>query len=142
MLFQKEEQKGQYQLDELTYKVGENVYTEVFKEAGIEASFGVETDVETNPDAYVENDSEENADADIDVVRIDEEGNVISEDSISDAIQNVTEDNIATYSVQTADTRSKKDIVVVLDPGHDDTHKGASAKLLLTAKQSWKITVE
>ena len=139
MLFQKEEQKGQYQLDELTYKVGENTYTEAFKEAGIDVSFGVETDVETNPDAYVENDSEENADVDIDVVRIDEEGNAISEDDISDAIQNVTEDNIATYSVQTADTRSKKDIVVVLDPGHDDTHKGASANGLREEEINLKI---
>ena len=139
MLFQKEEQKGQYQLDELTYKVGENTYTEAFKEAGIDVSFGVETDVETNPDAYVENDSEENVDADIDVVRIDEEGNVISEDGISEAIQNVAEDNIATYSVQTANTRSKKDIVVVLDPGHDDTHKGASANGLREEEINLKI---
>lgn len=48
LIFQNEEQKGMYQLDKLTYKIGEQTYTELFAEAGIEASFGVETDVETD----------------------------------------------------------------------------------------------
>ena len=142
MIFQSEEQKGQYELDELTYTIEENTYTEVFEEAGIEATFGVETDTETDPDAYVEMDSESDVDeaiSDIDVVRIDENGNTISEDSIGEAIQNVTDDDIETYSIQTADSRAKKDVVVVLDPGHDNTHKGASANGLKEEELNLKI---
>ena len=139
LIFQNEEQKGLYQLDKLTYKIGDQTYTELFAEAGIEASFGVETDVETDPDAYVENNTDENTDPDIDVVRIDEEGNVISEDSISEAIQNVSETASTAYSIQTADIRARKDIVVVLDPGHDDTHKGASANGLREEEINLKI---
>lgn len=139
LIFQNEEQKGMYQLDKLTYKIGEQTYTELFAEAGIEASFGVETDVETDPDAYVENNTDENTDPDIDVVRIDEEGNVISEDSISEAIQNVSETATTAYSIQTADIRARKDIVVVLDPGHDNTHKGASANGLREEEINLKI---
>lgn len=63
----------------------------------------------------MENNTDENTDPDIDVVRIDEEGNVISEDSISEAIQNVSETASTAYSIQTADIRARKDIVVVLD---------------------------
>ena len=50
----------------------------------MDVRFGVNTEVETNPDAEVVD--EATTDVDMDVVSFDENGNQTSEDSIADAI--------------------------------------------------------
>lgn len=84
--------------------------------------FGVNTTVENNPDSVVV----EEPSANVDVVTMDENGNTESAESIGDAIQNAQLETPATNSSdEVAAMGAGKNIVVVLDPGHDDTHAGA-----------------
>ena len=117
---------GKYQIDSVTYTIENNNYEESFAEAGIDATFGVEETVENNPDAIVEESSSETNTADIDVVRIDEEGNYISEESISNAIDEAYADSVSSIATYSLEENRNKDLIVVLDPGHDNTHKGTS----------------
>lgn len=108
---------GMYVLDEISFMVDEVEYTEIFSEAGIEAYFGMNQEVDNTPDAYIE----EEVDIESNVVRIDEDGNTISENSLQDALNEVKSTGISAYGLDDSD------IVVVLDPGHDNTHAGAQA---------------
>ena len=135
ILFEDASQVGAYQLDSVTFRVDGKEYTESFAAAGIEAVFGVNQEVESNPDAVVEDGTDEGEPAvDIDVVRIDENGNTTSETSIEEAINNAGGDQVSTYSLEDEETGISaysvdraSNVVVVLDPGHDSTHAGTSA---------------
>ena len=135
MLFENESQSGAYQLDSVTFKVDGEEYTEDFATAGIEAVFGVNQEVASNPDAVVDDGtSEETEGIDIDVVRIDENGDTISETSIEEAIDNANASQISAFSLDDEETGISAysegragNVVVVLDPGHDNTHAGAQA---------------
>lgn len=130
ILFDNINQTGTYQLDSVTFYVEDEEYTEYFAEADIEAVFGVNQEVEAEPDAVIDDGTTEEA-VDIDVVTIDENGNTTSETTMEEAINNASasqvmtlglDDEVSAYSV----SRSSN-IVVVLDPGHDNTHAGAQA---------------
>lgn len=149
MLFYDESQTGVYQLDSVTFTVDGVAYTEFFGDAGIEAVFGVNQEVETTPDAVIDDGTtDDSAGVDVDVVRIDEDGNTISETSLEDAINNASlEQQIATSSLDdeyeisayTVDSAASANIVVVLDPGHDNTHAGAQANGLKEEDLNLKI---
>ena len=133
MLFENESQSGEYQLDSVTFMVDGEEYTEDFATAGIDAVFGVNQEVASNPDAVVDDGtSEETEGVDIDVVRIDENGNTISETSIENAIDIANASQINMLSLDDEDVgisaysaNQTGNVVVVLDPGHDNTHAGA-----------------
>ena len=100
----------------------------------MDVRFGVNTEVETNPDAEVVD--EATTDVDMDVVSFDENGNQTSEDSIADAI--------ATQKAETSESgistaRYNGNVVVVLDPGHDGTHGGSPANGFVEAQLNLKI---
>ena len=140
MKFSDEQMIGTYELTSIEYKIDENVYVQNFSEAGIDARFGVEENVQNNPDAYIEDEKQENIEDDVDIVRVDEDGNTVSEQSLSDAIGNAiveNENEISTYNLE--ERSIKRDIVVVLDPGHDSTHVGASANGLREEVLNLKI---
>ena len=120
----KNAETGEYQLDSLDYSVsGENRKIE-FLEAGIDAKYGVNTEVETDADAQISNpDSSSDNEIVEDVVSFDEEGNQISENSIEEAIAAQQADSTKSRAV--ASDAKTKNVVVVLDPGHDATHAGA-----------------
>ena len=124
MSYVKNAETGEYQLDSLDYSVtGENRKIE-FSEAGIDAKYGVNTEVETDADAQISNpDSSSDNEIVEDVVSFDEEGNQISENSIEEAIAAQQADSTKSRAVA-SDTKTKN-VVVVLDPGHDATHAGA-----------------
>lgn len=124
MSYVKNAETGEYQLDSLDYSVsGENRKIE-FSEAGIDAKYGVNTEVETDADAQISNpDSSSDNEIVEDVVSFDEEGNQISENSIEEAIAAQQEDSTKSRAV--ASDAKTKNVVVVLDPGHDATHAGA-----------------
>ena len=136
ILFADESLTGTYQLDEISYVVDGVSYTQNLKEAGIEAFFGVNQEVETNPDAIIE--ESESDDIDVEVVRFDENGNVISENTLEEALYNVRKRNEKTYSIQTT---SAGEVVVVLDPGHDESHAGAHANGLKEENLNLKIAL-
>ena len=147
MLFENESQSGAYQLDSVTFKVDGEEYTEDFATAGIEAVFGVNQEVASNPDAVVDDGtSEETEGIDIDVVRIDENGDTISETSIEEAIDNANASQISAFSLDDEETGISAysegragNVVVVLDPGHDNTHAGAQANGLKEETLNLKI---
>ena len=120
----KNAETGEYQLDSLDYSVsGENRKIE-FLEAGIDAKYGVNTEVKTDADAQISNpDSSSDNEIVEDVVSFDEEGNQISENSIEEAIAAQQADSTKSRAV--ASDAKTKNVVVVLDPGHDATHAGA-----------------
>ena len=115
--FTGEEQKGTYALTGITYETKEGKGE--ISLAGLDMSvvFGVGESVETNPDQLIseEDPSLSADDLDIDVITMDEKGNVLSE--------NVSEDGLALAQNLKLSSDGKK--VIVLDPGHDDTHTGA-----------------
>ncbi|MCI5874687.1 MAG: GBS Bsp-like repeat-containing protein [Roseburia sp.] len=142
--FQNAGQAGAYQLDAVTYVVEGKSYTENLVVAGIEAVFGMEQEVDSNPDAIIEdsasNENMAGTDIEMDIVQIDSEGNVTSQNSIEEAIDNANADKPAEASVYSARTVAN-DIVVVLDPGHDSTHAGAQANNLQEETLNLKIAL-
>ncbi|MCD7981948.1 MAG: N-acetylmuramoyl-L-alanine amidase [Clostridiales bacterium] len=161
---------GVYILDAVAFVTGGILYTIELSDAGIEASYGVETLVETAADAEVVKDTDDDAetadedtgsaddtyseddtdsgeadadeeisvdDIDISIVTFDEDGNQTSANSIEEALSEQaddsdSEDAITTYS-------SSENVVVVLDPGHDAAHAGASANGLKEEELTLKI---
>jgi len=97
-----------------TYTIAALVYKEQridFEAIGIHAGFGVEEDANTSPDAIV--DEEQTVSTEVWT----SEGDVIEEQgSLEEALIN-------SAGVQTAAANDM--LVIVLDPGHDDTHAGA-----------------
>lgn len=132
--FADESHTGEYALDAIIYEKDGQEYQINLSDAGMNVRFGVNTEVETNPDAEVVD--EATTDVDMDVVSFDENGNQTSEDSIADAI--------ATQKAETAESgistaRYNGNVLVVLDPGHDGTHGGSSANGFVEAQLNLKI---
>ena len=124
-----EGQSGTYLLESLEYTMNGVVYSGSFSEGGIETRFGVEKEVETDPDAVIVDEEE----IPVDIVTVDENGQVTSQNSIAEAIDEV-QNKIGTYG-----KRASGNVVVVLDPGHDNTHAGAQHNGLSEEKLNLKI---
>lgn len=135
------EKSGTYQLDSISFVVDGVEYTEYFSEAGIDARFGVEVAVEVSPDAIVVEPDVENADVDIDVVTFDENGNQISENSIESALSNAQDETAANSIARVYSLRAVQNKIIVLDPGHDNTHAGAQANGLSEEDLNLKIAL-
>lgn len=91
-------------------------------EAGIEAKYGVNCDVNNLPSGYlVEENKNESG---ITVQTIDEDGTVASSNSIEEAINEVETNEISTFAME---QRNTGNVVVVLDPGHGGNDPGTSA---------------
>lgn len=132
--FADESRTGEYALDAIIYEKDGQEYQINLSDAGMDVRFGVNTEVETNPDAEVVD--EATTDVDMDVVSFDENGNQTSEDSIADAIATQNAE-AAESGISTA--RYNGNEVVVLDPGHDGTHGGSSANGFVEAQLNLKI---
>lgn len=123
--YEESAETGVYILDSLTYTVDGEVHAVELAKIGIEAKYGVNTEVESTADAeVVDSETEDSTTADIDVVTFDAEGNQTSANSIEEAITEQKEElNSGKARIS---TRSRtRNVVVVLDPGHDSTHAGA-----------------
>lgn len=132
--FADESRTGEYALDAIIYEKDAQEYQIRLSDAGMDVRFGVNTEVETNPDAEVVD--EATTDVDMDVVSFDENGNQTSEDSIADAI---TTQKAETAESGISTARYNGNVVVVLDPGHDGTHGGSSANGFVEAQLNLKI---
>lgn len=134
-------QSGTYALESLRYTYG-GVETAVnFADIGIDAAFGVDAAAESSPDAVVVEEEtstasgSEQADVIFDVATLDEGGDAVLADSVEDALGDAdaqtAESGISTMSLDdavnsiTSGARSGN-VVVVLDPGHDNSHGGTS----------------
>jgi N-acetylmuramoyl-L-alanine amidase len=106
-------------------------------EAGITAIYGVNKEVESEPDYYLEKSgtSEEETELVADLVTFDENGKQTSKTSIATAIANTPESSEKVEAETTSNLYSAiarvglplSQLAIVLDPGHDDSHAGASA---------------
>ena len=136
-------QSGVYNLESVEYIIDGVKYRVNFGESGMETKFGVDRNVETNPDAVVveENDDVESSE-EFEIVTIDEDGNTTSMDTIGDAIKAATEETNEANGQQGVWKNPKGangNIVVVLDPGHDNAHAGTQASGLREEQLNLKI---
>lgn len=114
---------GEYQVTAIEVTTDEDTYTIDFAEIGMDARFGVNEVVVTNPDVYF---TEEPSNGPMDGVVInDAEGNPLSAEDIQAAVEAVSKDdsNMNSDSKKTSDGR----LVIVLDPGHGGHDSGACA---------------
>ncbi|MBD5542760.1 MAG: hypothetical protein HDR01_00590 [Lachnospiraceae bacterium] len=126
------EEKGIYQLLEVSYETAEGRETiDLAAVAGIQAFFGVEEEVLTTG---------EKMEISTEVVTIDENGQETEANSIEEAIESAQAGITASRSDSLyARAGAKKNMVIVLDPGHDSTHLGASANGLKEEELTLKI---
>ena len=135
---------GIYTITKLTVKTAEMETSYLLSDLGMEAKFGVNETyegmselhpIEGQPDEEAATDEEQ---YDVAVMSIDEDGNVMEESSIEDALEKAeveeynSDEDIQTYAEDNAravdDSRAvNENVVVALDPGHDSTHTGAGA---------------
>lgn len=121
MEFENETKTGIYELSSVRYTIDGVEYQADFRVAGMEMLFGVNTEVDSNPDGVVM----EEEDVDIDVVTIDENGNTTSQNSIGEAIGEAQSATPAPFGLPSM--KASGNVLVVLDPGHDANHPGAAA---------------
>ncbi len=103
---------------------------------GINATFGVNEQPLTVPDAVaVSEDEQEASGVSADIVTLDEQGNTTSEKSIEEALDAVTDSSVS----RSLDAVGAGKKVVVLDPGHDSSHAGARGNGLAEETLVFKI---
>lgn len=110
-------------------------------DTGIEAKFGINTDVDSEADAYVvdeqaEQDAEEACGED-GITVLDAEGQEMTFDSLTEALQEA-DDSVADSGIATQLT-ANPNLVVVLDPGHGGSDPGACKYGLREADLTLKI---
>ena len=110
-------------------------------DTGIEAKFGINTDVDSEADAYVvdeqaEQDAEEACGED-GITVLDAEGQEMTFDSLTEALQEA-DDSVADSGIATQST-ANPNLVVVLDPGHGGSDPGACKYGLREADLTLKI---
>lgn len=112
--YEDDSSQGSYLAVRLRYTVQGREYVIELQEIGMEIRYGVNMEVETAPDeiGVTEN-------SDLHIVAVDRNGTVTAGEEITAAIAEAQ-----TLSGK-AQTRGRKDLVLVLDPGHDNTHAGA-----------------
>ena len=88
----------------------------------MDVRFGVNEQAETNPDQVLY-DEDAYADVDADVVTMSADGEVISENTVENVLEQGISDAVASVADNLKGANSN--VKVVLDPGHDGTHAGA-----------------
>lgn len=130
--FQNEAQSGEYEVLSVDYEVEENTYTASMDELNMDARFGVNCTVETKPDGYVDEGESgvsvqsnlvgaagPTADSQVsqEIVTFDANGNTTSQNNLTQALTIAKSQNLV--------GAKKKDLVVVIDPGHGGRDGGA-----------------
>ena len=114
--------QGEYALERIDYIIQGSNQQVVFEDAGVDARFGVDVQLDLTPDAWIYGESEEADTAGI-VIKD------VSEDLTETDIESALADNANTYSDDISNTllgsTSNGKIVVVLDPGHGGSDSGA-----------------
>lgn len=141
--FTGQNEKGVYQAVEVSYTINGETSTLDLKEIGILAFFGVEKTIVYNEDTSI---SPEDVEANIittDGLEIDTTADKIAETlaEVSDTGSQYSKEGLGETS-QTknfVNERATGDVVIVLDPGHDATHCGASGNGLREEDLNLKI---
>ena len=126
---------GVYRVTSITYILNGVETTQNLSEFGYDVRYGVNKEVTTNPDeVVVEEEEDSNSEDGIDIITIDENGNTTSQNTIQDAIADASSENPMAQS-----RGAGGNVVVVLDPGHDNFHKGAQQSGLKEEELNLKI---
>ena len=149
--FADESVSGTYKVISLNVSDDTETQTITAEDLGIEAYFGVNEEYDGLDElqlASTDAVAEAASDADLSVVRIDEEGNVESEDNLAEAIADASaetgvESGTKARSYAGGNTRagagSTGKVVVALDPGHDANDVGAAGNGLREEVLTLKI---
>ena len=139
-------QAGTYAVESIRYTYGGVETQVVFSEIGIQAVYGVNTSVDTDPDAFVVDEDnstssgDEQADVVFDVSTLDDGGDQVLADSVEDALNSADLSN--SISTMSLDNEKSGNVVVVLDPGHDNSHGGASTTVNGTTYKEQELTLK
>lgn len=121
--------QAEIQIVSVTYKENDIETTLNLTDIGMDIRYGVNQEIETAPDDVIldeETAEAQDVDSPLDIVATDENGNVLSENSIQDILEQQESAKTGTSSPGTLNrVGASGNLVVVLDPGHDDTHAGA-----------------
>lgn len=131
--------EGSYRLVSMAYKLNDEVYSVVFKDAGFDVTWGVGIKVETNNDAEVVKDSTDNTASNNDMVyTVTTADSTYTAPKLSEAVNKAKESVASNNSKGSA---SNGDIVVVLDPGHGGSDSGACANGLVEKDLTLKVAL-
>ncbi len=119
MQYDKESQAGVYEITGVSYETDGNVYQVDLAKLDMKVIYGVEEEVEAEPDDLIL-DQDLLSEVGANVVTLDEDGNTASQTSMEDVLSS------AGARSRSTGVRGAKDMVIILDPGHDSTHAGAS----------------
>lgn len=124
MEFAQDAQADIYELSYVHYETDGEQYQVSFAELGMDVSFGVNRETESEPDQVLV-DQEALQEVEANVVTIDEDGNVVSENSMEDVLGDVQGLQRDSAERSSASPSAVNGMVIMLDPGHDSTHAGA-----------------
>ena len=136
MDFSENGQAGEYQITSVQFTQEKTKQEILLSDLGMDVRFGVNEQAETTPDQVLY-DEDAYADVDADVVTMSEDGEIVSENTV----ENVLEQGISKAVIGSTDhlKGANSNVKVVLDPGHDGTHAGASAFGVQEADLTLKI---
>ncbi len=123
MEYTEEGQVGIYRLDSISWQQGGKQYQADLKELGMEIEYGVNKEAEAEPDEVLL-DQGLLEEVEANVVTLDENGNPVSESTIGSVLDEAGALPPKAKGRMARGAAGK--MVIVLDPGHDSTHSGAS----------------
>ncbi len=122
MEYQDEASAGVYELTSLSWEQGGKLYQAALADLGMQVQYGVNQQIEAEPDEVLL-DKEVLEEVEENVVTMDENGNPASESTVENILGKA--EGGSAFS-RKAFTKGAKNMVIVLDPGHDSTHSGAN----------------
>lgn len=123
MDFSENGQAGEYQITSMQFTQEKTKQEILLSDLGMDVRFGVNEQVETNPDQVIY-DEDVYADVAADVITMNENGEIVSENTVEDVmVQGISEEIMKGANITKG---ANSNVTVVLDPGHDDSHSGAS----------------
>lgn len=136
MDFSENGQAGEYQITSVQFTQEKTKQEILLSDLGMDVRFGVNEQAETNPDQVLY-DEDAYADVDADVVTMSADGEVISENTVENVLEQGISEAVASVTDNLKGANSN--VKVVLDPGHDGTHAGASGFGVQEADLTLKI---
>lgn len=142
--------QGNYSLESIAYTADGIRVTASFSEMGIDAAFGVDQIVESEPDDVFLTDEEAKAlaaETEMSIVSLDEEGKPLSGESLEEAMEHAgcrTDvssgmDILRKGASKSVDATGMRSLVVVLDPGHGGSDPGTQANGVVEKTANLKI---
>ena len=115
------EDHGIYELHAIDYMVDGKLFSINIHETGFKAKYGVNTEVDVEPTAWIID--EESVSNNADITILDSNGNAVTEASVEDLLNGQA---VQTQELQPSGASATGETVIVLSPGHGEGTAGAS----------------